>query len=91
MPSITSSLRSSKSRPRRQRWDHVQLQNDFREHFARRGFLFNMRDAEDLRGLHEGRLVADYESSRIVAARARERVNAAHRLSQKIIEVIRDA
>jgi uncharacterized protein (UPF0332 family) len=33
---------------RRRRWDHVEVQTEFRQRFANRGFLFTRRDAQDL-------------------------------------------
>jgi uncharacterized protein (UPF0332 family) len=44
----------------RSRWDHTQLQNEFRARFTNRGFLFSSRDARSLLDLYEARIDADY-------------------------------
>jgi len=45
---------------RRPRWDHTQLQNEFRSRFTSRGYLFSTRDARMLLDLYEARIDADY-------------------------------
>jgi uncharacterized protein (UPF0332 family) len=44
------------------RWDHVQLQSEFRRNFSSKGYLFSVRAARDLEELQASRLMADYEN-----------------------------
>jgi len=81
----------SKKGLRRDRWTHQQLLNDFREHFARPGFLFSVRDARDLNRLLEERLSADYEQTRFERRRAEDSLKRAEELYDKIQGVIADA
>ena len=69
---------------RRSRWDHVQVQNEFRARFTNRGFLFNSRDARTLVDLYEARIDADYTARSwrrsavgMLMSRARELCNRA--------------
>lgn len=75
----------------RDRWDHTQLLNDFREHFGRPGFLFSLRDAKDLNRLLQERLSADYEHTRFGRRRADVSLKTAERIYRKILGVIADA
>jgi uncharacterized protein (UPF0332 family) len=66
----------------RERWDHVQVQNEFRARFTNRGFLFNSRDARALADLYEARIDADYttkswrrSAAEVLISRARELCN----------------
>jgi uncharacterized protein (UPF0332 family) len=62
----------------RRRWDHVQLQKEFRERFSKRGFLFDVRHSEGLERMYEVRLMADYERASLnsrQAAYSRQRVS----------------
>lgn len=86
-----AALLESKKGLRRDRWTHQQLLNDFREHFARPGFLFGVRDARDLNRLLEERLSADYEHTRFERHRAQDSLKRAEELYHKIEEVIADA
>ena len=73
------------------RWDHVQLQNDFRIHFSNRGFLFSAADARDFARLFEARLVADYGRETLRRPEVRTLMMKARSLHEKIGEVVRDA
>lgn len=75
----------------RRRWDHVQVQNDFRTHFTRRGYLFTVRQAGHFEELLEARLVADYEAERLRRGRAAELLRNAYALYERLLEEVKDA
>jgi uncharacterized protein (UPF0332 family) len=72
----------------RRRWDHVQVQLDFRTHFARRGFLFTTRDAQYFEELYRARLAADYEAERVEARRATRHMNNVRELYEIIVRAV---
>jgi uncharacterized protein (UPF0332 family) len=74
----------------RRRWDHDQIQADFRSRFASRGFLFSRQDTIGFNKLREDRLKADYDpnSNRQSAVRS---LQTSRSLLARITEVTRDA
>jgi uncharacterized protein (UPF0332 family) len=74
----------------RGRWNHLDLQREFRVQFARRGFLFSIRHAEVLEGLYEARLAADYEHAGLSARRARSVLENARHFYDDVLKGIRD-
>ena len=80
-----------RKRLHRDRWDHTKLLNDFREQFARPGFLFTIRDAKALDQLLQERLSADYERTPFDRRRAEKSLRSAEQLYDKIQGVIADA
>jgi uncharacterized protein (UPF0332 family) len=83
-------LLEAKANLRRARWDHRQLQADFRTQFARRGYLFSMRDAEELQRLYDARVEADYQESRISLVGAERLLKQAQRLHGEVLRVLSD-
>jgi len=75
----------------RRRWDHDVVRNDFREHFASRGFLFSVRDAAFMASLFEARLIADYESRTTTEREAQRLVGQAAELFRRVVARTRDA
>jgi uncharacterized protein (UPF0332 family) len=73
---------------RRRRWDHLQLQIDFRERFARRGYLFSIRQADELASMYEARLTADYGWQALSRGRVQIALERAHRFILAVIEVM---
>ena len=81
----------TRARIRRARWDHDEVQAQFRVQFARQGFLFNIRDAEDFEAMYRARLVADYQSTPLTPRIVTTQVRYARRLLEKIVEAVTDA
>jgi uncharacterized protein (UPF0332 family) len=75
---------------RRSRWDHVELQLEFRTRFAQRGFLFSSRQAEQLEALREARLIADYEREGLPPRRVQRLLENARHFYDDVLTVVRD-
>jgi uncharacterized protein (UPF0332 family) len=88
---VVAAMLESRKGLSRDRWTHQQLLNDFRQHFARPGFLFSVRDARDLNQLLEERLSADYERTHFERRRAEDSLKRAEQLYHKILGVITNA
>jgi uncharacterized protein (UPF0332 family) len=78
----------SRTGMRRRRWDHLELQRQFRVAFARRGYLFSVRHAEALERLYEARLAADYEREILPGRRVQQLLENARRFYEDVIEEI---
>ena len=69
------------------RWDHVQVQHDFRIQFSNRGFLFNATDAQILERTYLERLHADYERLSATGRTARDVIGKARQLHDKVLRM----
>jgi uncharacterized protein (UPF0332 family) len=78
----------SRTGMRRRRWEHLELQRQFRAQFARRGYLFSVRQAEVLERLYEARLAADYEREALRGQRVQQMLENARRFYEDVIEGI---
>ena len=78
-----------KASQKRDRWDHGELRTAFRDQFARRGFLFNTRQAQDFDFLWERRLVADYQRGPVRRQLAEQALTRSRGLNHSILEALR--
>ena len=83
----TVRLLESRARLRRPRWDHVQLQTEFRRNFASKSYLFSVRQARDLEELQAARLVADYENRQASTREVDALMARARALLSAVVEV----
>ncbi len=72
----------------RRRWDHKPLLEDFRQYFSRKGFFFRPSDADDFDVLMALRFSADYDDSGLNNVKARDALEKAKELCDKIREVL---
>jgi uncharacterized protein (UPF0332 family) len=84
----TAAVLEARANEVRTRWDHNTLRTSFRDRFARQGFLFTTRQAQDLDYLWEQRLVADYQRRRLRRGDAEKAVTLARALNRAITEII---
>jgi uncharacterized protein (UPF0332 family) len=81
-------LMESRAGIRRPRWDHVQLQTEFRRSFASKSYLFSVRQARDLEELQASRLVADYENRQATTRQVEGLMTKARGLLSAVLEEV---
>ena len=86
--SVIALLEAKSDLGNRGRWDHSQVEAQFRAHFTNRGYLFSRRHADDLRDLLDARLVADYENRQPSLGRVEQHLVVARSLYQAVRQVM---
>jgi hypothetical protein len=74
----------------RQSWRAEVLRRDFLERFARRGYLFSMRDINTFGLLIDERYAADYSNENFTARRAHRLLLASEDLCSRLKKVMDD-